>query len=83
MGKQSNLIYFDLLYKQKKYADLLEQFGILKEYLSVKQLPIIRSIYVLVFATCYCQVNSKKKLFIKFILLLINFSLSIEYRGVI
>lgn len=57
MGKQSNLIYFDLLYKQKKYADLLEQFGILKEHLNAKQLPITRSIYVLVFATCYCQVN--------------------------
>lgn len=56
MGKQSNLIYLDLLYKQKKYADLLKQFGILKEHLNAKQLPITRSIYVLVFATCYCQV---------------------------
>lgn len=58
-GKQSNLIYLDLLFKQKKYVDLLEQFGILREFLSAKQLPIIRSIYVLVFATCYCQVNFK------------------------
>lgn len=59
-GKQSNLIYLDLLFKQKKYVDLLEQFGVLREYLTAKQLPIIRSIYVLVFATCYCQVNFKR-----------------------
>lgn len=57
LGKQSNLIYFDLLYKEKKYAALLDQFNILKEHLMAEQQLITRSIYVLIFAACYCQVN--------------------------
>lgn len=61
LGKQSNLIFLDLLFKQAKYAAVLNHFDILKEYLSAKQLPIIRSIYILVFATCYCQVNFERK----------------------
>lgn len=51
------LIYFDLLYKQKKYTDLLRQFDDLRSQLSSKQQNITRSIYVLIFATCYSQVN--------------------------
>lgn len=56
-GRQSNLIFFDLLYKQAKYADLLKHFENLKEHLSSKQQLISRSIFVLVFATTYAQVN--------------------------
>lgn len=56
-GKQTNLIFFDLLYKQKRYAELLEYFEDFKNRLAAKQQNIIRSIYVLVFATCYAQVN--------------------------
>lgn len=45
-----------MLYKQKKYTELLQHFEELKNELSARQQTITRSIYVLIFATCYCQV---------------------------
>lgn len=55
-GKLALLIFYDLLYKQKQYTELLQHFEELKNQLGARQQTITRSIYVLIFATCYCQV---------------------------
>lgn len=57
MGKQANLIYFDLLYKQSKYSNLLQHFDELKKHLNNHRQFISRSLYALIFATCYNQVT--------------------------
>lgn len=59
MGKNCNLVFFDLLYKRKEYGKLLRHFEILRNQLEQKQQIIMRSIYVLIFATCYQQVGPK------------------------
>lgn len=56
-SKHCLLLFFDLLFKQKQYAEFLQHFHELRKQLDSKQHTIMRSIFILAFATCYSQVG--------------------------
>lgn len=62
-----------MLYKQGKYAAMKKHFETLKERLEAKEMFVIQSIYVLIFAASYKEVRFEKKLEKIWILKLIVF----------